>query len=296
MILMSQKHLITVSCQRREDLPFLARAGFEGADFGFYTVDPNNGWLSQQNYREQASQIAETAQELGIAITQAHTYILGYHDYVNGNQNAITAFQRSLEASALIGSPCTVVHPLIAPDCIYGENMQSCLNVNLKFLQEVFELGDRYGVEICLENMFNWHPGTLVPVRTIGSTAESLLEITDKLGQSQAFFCVDVGHAILTNQAPQVLLRKLKNRVRILHLHDNNLTYDDHMPPYLGRLNWGEILCALKEIGYTGNLNFETIFFEKRYPEALLEDAYRFLYRIGCYLRNELEKLEADSN
>ena len=68
------------------------------------------------------------------------------------------------------------------------------------------------------------------------------------------------------------------------------------MPPYLGRLNWGEILCALKEIGYTGNLNFETIFFEKRYPEALLEDAYRFLYRIGCYLRNELEKLEADSN
>ena len=44
---------------------------------------------------------------------------------------------------------------------------------------------------------------------------------------------------------------------RLLHLPLHDFVERDHCPPFDGTIRWGEILLALDDIGYEGELMFE---------------------------------------
>ena len=77
-------------------------------------------------------------------------------------------------------------------------------------------------------------------------------------------------------------IRMFGKRIKVLHLHDNNGTYDQHLPPLMGdpgAVNWPDVFDALDEINYKGVYNFELQLV--RYYYALPE-AIQFL---GKFLR-----------
>ena len=105
----------------------------------------------------------------------------------------------------------------------------------------------------------------------------------DMLDTSYKTMCVDSGH---THEAesfwvpsPAEMIRFLGKDVTILHLHDNNGHYDDHLLPGQGNINWKDTFEALDDIGYNGVYNFELAL---KFAGSMLEE---YTYFIGRYLR-----------
>lgn len=115
------------------------------------------------------------------------------------------------------------------------------------------------GVTLCVENMYTTYP-------------EELREIVDRMACGA---CWDVGHANFGKHPQYESMTLLGKRIRVLHLHDNYGTRDDHSMPYFGTIDWDEIMRALRDIGYEGTFNYEVA--ATHLPMALREDHARYL-------------------
>ena len=77
-------------------------------------------------------------------------------------------------------------------------------------------------------------------------------------------------------------IRKLgAKRLKCLHVHDTDYRSDLHTLPWCGRLPWQEIMAALGEIGYTGDLTFEADNFIAHTPKTLIPSALRYMHDVG---------------
>ena len=68
------------------------------------------------------------------------------------------------------------------------------------------------------------------------------------------------------------------------HVHDNDGIHDSHTLPFYGTTNWESVMEALAEIGYEGNLNYESGLFVNNVPGCLREDGAKYMAKVGKYL------------
>ena len=47
------------------------------------------------------------------------------------------------------------------------------------------------------------------------------------------------------------------SRIKMLHIHDNFRNDDTHVVPFGGNIPWEQVMCALKDVGYSGAFNYE---------------------------------------
>ena len=87
------------------------------------------------------------------------------------------------------------------------------------------------------------------------------------------------------NPDPAEVIRRLGNRITLLHLNDNDTLTDQHKMPLSGSIDWASVLGALEEVGYRGVYNMELNL--KRYGEALMADHAAFAIKV---LREALQK------
>ena len=82
----------------------------------------------------------------------------------------------------------------------------------------------------------------------------------DKINDEDVRLCIDVGHAELpkihSTTAPD-MIRKCGKYLGCLHIQDNDKFHDSHTLPGLGLLDFDEIVKALKEVNYQGDLTYE---------------------------------------
>ena len=101
--------------------------------------------------------------------------------------------------------------------------------------------------------------------------------------------CVDTGHSTKAmrfgNPDPAEVIRRLGNRITLLHLNDNDTLTDQHKMPLSGSIDWEAVLGALEEVGYRGVYNMELNL--KRYGEVLMADHAAFAIKV---LREALQK------
>lgn len=117
--------------------------------------------------------------------------------------------------------------------------------------------------------------------------AEDLLILHDAAKEAglPVGICLDVGHFhIKTYYEYDVVewIYKLGSRIQVLHMHDNFRTGDLHTIPYNGSMPWEKIMCALKDVGYQGNFNYELAFYGT--PEELKPACMRYCKEIAQYL------------
>ena len=75
-----------------------------------------------------------------------------------------------------------------------------------------------------------------------------------------------------------------------LHVHDNDFYHDSHQLPFLCNMNFEEIIKALIDVRYKGDITFEAGTFFTRFPDALLPAAARLMYEVGDYLRRRVSE------
>jgi len=92
----------------------------------------------------------------------------------------------------------------------------------------------------------------------------------------------------LHRQDPARYIRILGKRIRALHIHDNAGFADQHKAPYTGTFNWKAFCTALREIGYDGDLSFETFNQVRLGEEELVEPWLRLIFAIGQHFRRKI--------
>ena len=77
--------------------------------------------------------------------------------------------------------------------------------------------------------------------------------------------CLDVGHSNLIDLSPAEAVRKLKDKLEVLHVSDNNGILDQHNPIGMGIIDWKDLAKSLKEINFQGVFSLEVSSFRKYY-------------------------------
>src|SRR5215813_6210707 len=110
------------------------------------------------------------------------------------------------------------------------------LDAAFNALDELRVFAKQRGVEILLEN---------IPNRL--SSAERLVHFLE-LTHLDLHFCFDLGHANL-NEGVAPAFHIMRDRIRSLHVHDNNSVVDSHQFPYLkagGTIDWRKAMELLR--------------------------------------------------
>ena len=201
------------------------------------------------------------------------------------NELIIDAFEKCMAVCAFVDCHALVVHPIQRP------TKEEEWEVNMAAYKRLIPAAKKYGVKICLENLFVHR--VMMPLEAPCSDAAEACLYVDTLNEAageECFgFCFDVGHANLLGRKIGEFIKILGKRLTVLHIHDNDGRYDEHSLPYTGVCDWGGnrtcdwdgFVQALKEIGYRGGLSFETFRICQTFPPAVHTEALKLISAIG---------------
>lgn len=254
--------------------------GFECLDLNVTDYMNGDTFYSSANWRENMKKIKEYADSLGVKFTQSHAFCFCLPEPEDSDYQ----IKKSIEASAIAGVPWVVLHPWQTD----LNNKSDILQKNIEIIGEYAEYAKKFGTGIAVENMARriyWF-GEEQANKAFWS-ADDLIYVVDALNEKygNVGVCWDTGHANLSMKSQYGDILKLGKRLKTLHIADNDGQYDDHTAPFMGYIDWKEIIRALSDIGYEGTFNYETHNFTRGLPDELKDKGVSLLREIGnCIL------------
>ena len=279
----------TYGCE--EALRILKRAGFDGIDFDLdcfrgYGKLPNIVDMPHDEFVAYFKNIRAVADEIGLEIPTAHSNLDGYVKDVERNEWLRAKAKRDLEAASILGAKYCVIHSVSNLRWGLDADPNILHQLNQKMYEDFTPWAEEFGVCLTLESFGST---TVNGVRGYDHFAnhKAMLFEYDSIKTENKAFCLDSGH---TNVAvgggclpvPDYI-RYFGNRIKMLHLHDNDGINDQHLIPGFGYIDWPAVFDALEEIGYDGYYNYELVL---KFGNCL-EDAVMFL---GKFLREFTDK------
>ncbi len=257
------------------------KCGFKCFDFDLGRYFLSNRFLSFENWRDYVKEIKEYADSLGVKFTQSHAFCFNppEPDYMD------EIMKKTIEAASIAGAPWIVMHPWVTEKTDKAEILEE----NIKRFRPYIEYAKSLNIGIAIENMPKrvfWF-GEEVKHAAFYTTDE-LIKLVDILNDEygNVGICWDTGHAFLSMENQYDDIVKLGSRLKVIHAADNDSQGDDHVAPFMGYINWKEIIKALREINYSGTFSFETHNHTRNLPDELIDDAVSLLYKIGEYIVN----------
>ncbi len=179
----------------------------------------------------------------GLDITNFHAPYIGYNAIwektIAENADYVSTFIDMIADCARFDVPAIVVHT----NDLDLDNDALCLDNGYAFFSELAEAGERYGVDIAVENV---------------SRTYLLRYVLDRIQTPHLGMCYDVSHDYMLNCGRGKLLREYGDRLKALHLSDNDLNLDRHMIPGEGIVPEADVIRQLKAIDWHV-LSFEVI-------------------------------------
>jgi len=93
-------------------------------------------------------------------------------------------------------------------------------------------------------------------------TLENVEAILSKV--PEIFFHIDIGHVNVHGRKPEEFIKKLKDRLVHVHMHDNDGSKDLHIPIGCGNIDWNSLIKTLKN-NYDGTITLEIFSQDKDY-------------------------------
>jgi len=201
----------------------------------------------------------------------------------------------TIRATAYLGAPYCVVHPAKADkDCCRPSPAEEW-EVNHAMYAALIPVLKETGVVCCLENLFSaGEEGTRYAsaCSDFSEAVQWIDQLNQEAGRALFGFCLDTGHCNLTRQTLRRAVLLLGDRLKVLHIHDNMGHLDQHLAPYMGTIKWDEFLKALHEIGYQGDLNFETFNVLDSFPSELHRVCLQLIAETGWLFRERIEAMQ----
>ncbi len=277
-----------VLCKRFGDfkaIPIYAKAGFDAVDYAFGDY-PGPLWYTERA-DEYIDQLLDLAKANGIHYNQAHAACVFDWDDPDVIETKVKPkVVKDIQYAAKLGIPHIIVHGLSHP--AVNHNSKERQDVNIAYFNYLKPFAKDCGVKIALENL-----------KKVCTTPDEFERFMDILDDDVFIACVDVGHSFYVGQdAAQIIRRLGHERVKALHVHDNQGLADDHQMPGFGKIDWNHILLALKDIDYSGDFNLEILDFitglldnKHGFDDDFALNAMKIAESCGRYLKNKLERM-----
>ena len=304
------KNIIHYECPQ-EGFSLLKKAGFSCADFSLnrYLLNTSLYQSKHNHFFDQTQQRLEqfftphkqAAKAAQISIHQMH---MPYPIYVPKGSREINDYLRkevapkSLGVCRFFGCNYMVVHE--AKLAYYLGSEEAQWKWNEEFLGFLAPMAKEMGITLCVENLYEAMGGHLVegPCCNARKAAERIDRFNEKYQAEVLGFCFDTGHANIVGLDMESFLAVLGERLKVLHIHDNDGVSDLHQVPFTftrtrenrPSTDWEGFIRGLKRIGFDRVLSFETAPVLDSFPDEMKGDVLAFLAKIGEYFAGCMER------
>lgn len=287
----------------------LRRAGFTCCDFSLnaYLLNSSLYEFKVNDFFDQSEKELETfftpykkaAKTAGIRISQMH---MPYPNYVPNGSDRLNNYLRnvvapkSIKICAFMDCKYIVIHGFKL--AYYFGSEQAEWEKTLEFIEFLAPLAKKLGVTICIENIYTNVGSHIIegPCCDAGKAVERIDSVNKKYNAEVLGFCFDTGHANLVGIDFENFITTLGDRLKVLHIHDNDGIGDLHQIPFTFTRNrenksstdWEGFLNGLRNIKYDKVLSFETAPVLSAFPPAMKEEVLHFIAGIGEYFAGEL--------
>lgn len=261
----------------REDIPAFVKAGltllkengFDAADMGLHAYG-----LTKENWQSYVESFHKSAEEVGIPMKICHLPFFS-GTVINDPAYAEQCDQKmhvAIDAAKALGVDYAVLHPNCTSVTVKSYDKAKQYDLAMKHLSPYAEHAAKLGLNIVVENT-RLVPGIRQSCRYC-QAAEELVEIADALGIG---ICWDFGHANLAGFKQSEALAYIGKRLKVLHVNDNLAADDDHLPPFLGNVDWADAMHGLALAEFDGCFNYEVG--PRQIPAELRGDFAQYLVK-----------------
>ncbi len=230
--------------------------------------------------------VKDALEKTGMRLCQAHApFPLYRRTDAEYNEYIVEMLEKCIAICGYLGIPAIVAHPISYAD----KSVEKA--ANLWLYRRLIPAAKKYGVMICLENLFLYMANHLLAGTCC--EAEETIEYIDTLnaeaGEEIFGFCFDLGHANVCGVNVRDFIRKMGKRITLLHLHDNDGINDMHRSPMtIYQTDWDGLIEGLRDINYRGPLDFETATVFYKCENELIPANIRYMVEVGKYIRKRL--------
>lgn len=225
-----------------EEIQWIASAGFDFVDL---FLEPDKG--AAEGVDAAAVRSALDAHGLGCVGHLAWYLPIG-SAMREMRKAAVETARTYLEVFGQIGMPWVTIHASWPTSMFTAEEG---LAWQSESLHEIEAAAREFGVGLMFEPVGSPHETR--------ENLEKLLSDHPDLG-----FHLDVGHFNLNRRNPLEFAQAFAGRLVHVHLHDNDGSKDQHLPPGAGRIDWDAFVPGLKKI-YDGTITLEIFVQERAY-------------------------------
>lgn len=287
----------------------LKKAGFTCCDLSLNSYLTNNSLYSgdlnsffdksEEDLIKFFLRYKEAAKIAGIRINQMH---MPYPNYVPGARQELnhylwnTVAPKSMIICAFFDCQYIVLHGFKLARYLGSEAAE--WEKTAEFIESLAPMAKELGITICIENIYTSIGNHIVegPCCDAKKAAMRIDRMNDKYGAEVLGFCFDTGHANLVGIDFKDFITTLGNRLKVLHIHDNDGISDLHQIPFTftktrenkPSTDWDGFIGGLKAIKFDKVLNFETAPVLTSFPNVMKEDTLKFIANIGEYFKGEL--------
>ena len=294
-----------------EGFSILKRAGFTSADFSLnsYLTNTSLYELEKNSFFDKSIQELENyfiphkngADATGIRINQMHMPYPIYVPMANTELNDYLwkeVAPKSMMICAFFGCSNIVIHGCKLARFLGSEEEE--WKRTEQFIESIAPLAKELGITICIENLYDSIAGHLVegPCCNVKKAVERIDRINERYQAEVLGFCFDTGHANLVGIDFERFITGLGDRLKVLHIHDNDGVADLHQIPFtfaknrenLASTDWAGFIRGLRNIKFNNVLSFETAPVISTFPDLMKLDALSFISKIGQYFAGEIKK------
>lgn len=118
-------------------------------------------------------------------------------------------------------------------------------------LRDLVRLAKKYKISVMYE-----------PINTEKDNVKNVSEILKRV--PGLWLHVDIGHANLHGREPEEFILRFRDKIKHVHMHDNDGHSDLHIPMGCGRIDWSRLIRILKR-HYDGTITLEIFSQDKDY-------------------------------
>lgn len=265
----------------------MKKARIDAVDFGLNAF-PLDFFEDEDKLWEYFKEVKRAAEDNGIEFGQFHAPC---PSYIHGNEEATRKVREAIVKSIRIASYCGSRYIIVHPCFITNEEEE--WEENIRFYSSLIPHLQENGVICCLENMWAYDDSGKIygAVCSEAQEANRYIDVLNEISGEDLFaFCLDTGHLILAGIDFDYPVKTLEKRLKTLHINDNDGLGDHHLCPYMGVGDWNRFCKALKEIGYQGNLNFETGPQVQRFGAPLVQEVTSLIGGVGRFFSKMIEE------
>ena len=261
----------------------VAKSGFDAWDFSMFdmcenkkgVLIPTNHPTAQGDYLVFARKLKQIGLDNGIVCNQGHAPF-------PSSPKSSYWLKRAIECVAEAGGDICIVHPM----------NDGTPEENAEMYSELLPFAKEHNVKIATENMWNWKKFHRHSCFAACATPESFNAHLDVVNDDYFVACLDIGHAEMKGSdttAPE-MIKALGNRLKALHIHDNDKLHDSHQIPFSMNIDFVAVVNALKEINYDGYFTLEASSYLENFSNEKVSAGVKDLYNAAEKLRIMFEE------